>query len=65
MTTEDFRAIQETVPRDPGIYKFIDEEDRILYVGKAKNLRNRLSSYFGERVDRAYRTRLMVKNAQR
>ncbi|MBE2207989.1 MAG: excinuclease ABC subunit UvrC [Saprospiraceae bacterium] len=65
MTTEDFRAIQDTVPKDPGVYKFIDEEDRILYVGKAKNLRNRLSSYFGERVDRAYRTRLMVKNALR
>ncbi len=65
MTTEDFRSIQDTIPKDPGVYKFIDEEDRILYVGKAKNLRNRLSSYFGERIDRAYRTRVMVKHAQR
>ena len=65
MTTDDFRAIQDTVPKEPGVYKFIDEEDGILYVGKAKNLRNRLSSYFGERVDRAYRTRVMVKHARR
>lgn len=65
MTTDDFRAIQDNVPKDPGVYKFIDEEDRILYVGKAKNLRNRLSSYFGERIDRAFRTRVMVKHARR
>jgi len=65
MTTEDFRKIQDSVPKDPGVYKFINEEDTILYVGKAKNLRNRLSSYFGERLDRAYRTRVMVKNAHR
>ncbi len=65
MTTEQFRNIQNTIPKDPGVYKFIDEEERILYVGKAKNLRNRLASYFGERTDRAYRTRIMVKYAQR
>lgn len=65
MTTEDFKKISDTVPKDPGVYRFINNEDTILYVGKAKNLKNRLSSYFGERKDRLFRTRLMVKNAVR
>ena len=65
MTTEDFKKISATVPKDPGVYRFINDEDTILYVGKAKNLKNRLTSYFGERKDRLFRTRLMVKNASR
>lgn len=65
MNTEDFRLIAETIPKSPGVYRFVGKEEVILYVGKAKNLRNRLSSYFGERRDRAYRTRIMVRNAQR
>lgn len=65
MTTEDFKKIFVTIPKDPGVYRFIDEGDVILYVGKAKNLKNRVSSYFGERKDRMFRTRLMVKNAFR
>lgn len=63
MTTEDFQKIADTVPRQPGVYKFIDEDNVILYVGKAKNLRSRVASYFGRRRDRAHKTRVMVKNA--
>ncbi len=63
MTTEDFKKISDTLPKQPGIYKFKDEEGAILYVGKAKDLKKRLSSYFGKRKDRAHRTRTMVKNA--
>src|SRR5438045_2419772 len=33
------------IPRDPGVYYFLDKDENILYVGKAKNLRNRLNSY--------------------
>lgn len=65
MTTEDYKKIADTLPRQPGIYKFMDEEELILYVGKAKNLKKRLSSYFGARKDRAHKTRTMVKHAQR
>ena len=63
MTTADFMHVVDTLPQQPGIYKFIDEEGTILYIGKAKNLKSRVSSYFGQRKDRAHRTRVMVKNA--
>lgn len=36
------------IPKLPGVYKFRDENNRVLYVGKAKNLNNRLSSYFNK-----------------
>ncbi len=65
MTTEDYKSISETIPRQPGVYRFIDGNETIIYVGKAKNLRSRTSSYFGARKDRAHRTRVMVKNAVR
>ena len=65
MTTDDYKKIADTLPRQPGVYRFLDEEGGILYVGKAKNLKNRLASYFGQRRDRAHKTRVMVKNANR
>lgn len=65
MTTEDFKKIAATIPRQPGVYRFIGPDNTILYVGKAKVLRNRVGSYFGNRKDRLHRTRIMVRNAAR
>lgn len=65
MTTDDFKAISATIPRQPGVYRFIGPDGHILYVGKAKVLRNRVASYFGNRKDRLHRTRVMVRNAAR
>ncbi|MEL6659847.1 MAG: excinuclease ABC subunit UvrC [Bacteroidota bacterium] len=65
MTTADYQAISDTIPKKPGVYRFIDENGTIIYVGKAKSLRSRTSNYFGQRKDRAHRTRVMVKNAER
>jgi excinuclease ABC subunit C len=63
MTTEDFQKIAPTLPIEPGIYKYIDPKGIILYVGKAKNLKSRLSSYFGERKDRQLKTKALVRQA--
>jgi len=63
LTTEEFSKISHTIPKEPGVYRFADEENNILYVGKAKNLKNRITSYFGNRKHQAYKTRVMVKNA--
>ena len=41
-----YRPAPGTIPTDPGVYKFRDENRRVIYVGKAKNLRARLSNYF-------------------
>ncbi len=63
MTNEQFKAFSPTIPSDPGIYKFVAPDGVILYVGKAKNLRNRLSSYFGEKKHQLAKTKVMVKHA--
>ncbi|MEM9547432.1 MAG: excinuclease ABC subunit UvrC [Bacteroidota bacterium] len=63
MTTKEFREFASSIPKEPGVYRFLNEENTILYVGKAKNLRNRLSSYFGEKKHQQYKTKALVRNA--
>ncbi len=48
MTSTEFQKIAHTIPTNPGIYKYYDENDTLLYVGKAKDLRKRVSSYFSK-----------------
>ncbi len=57
------RPAAGTVPDAPGSYQFRDAEGRVLYVGKAKSLRNRLGSYFGRREAMANRTVQMLDEA--
>ena len=51
----------ETLPETPGVYQFFNEKNEILYIGKAKNLKKRVKSYFTKNHDNN-RTRLLVKN---
>jgi excinuclease ABC subunit C len=46
MTSDLFQTILKTLPNNPGIYKYFDERKELIYVGKAKNIRKRVSSYF-------------------
>lgn len=45
------KAIVSTLPNKPGSYQYYDEHGTIIYVGKAKNLKNRVSSYFHKEVE--------------
>lgn len=56
---ERLKGIVSNLPEKPGSYQFYDEEGTIIYVGKAKNLKNRVSSYFHKDVDR-FKTRVLV-----
>jgi len=53
-----------TLPHSPGVYQFYDTEDKILYVGKAKNLKKRVSSYFTKNHEYG-KTRVLVKKIKR
>jgi excinuclease ABC subunit C len=54
----------ETLPAKPGVYLFKDEEDKVIYVGKAANLRNRVKSYFGAPSNLSVRTQRLVAKIQ-
>ena len=58
-----YRPAPGTVPDAPGVYRFRDGRSRVIYVGKAKSLRSRLSSYFADLTGLHPRTRQMVTTA--
>lgn len=58
-----FRPKTSEIPTEPGVYRWFDKNGRVLYVGKAKNLRARLSSYFAPLESLHSRTRRMVTTA--
>ena len=64
MTAEQFSQIAHTIPVNPGIYKYFDEKDELVYVGKAKHLRKRVSSYFTKTFT-TYKTHELVQRIRR
>ncbi len=58
-----YRPATGTIPTEPGVYRFSDVAGRVIYVGKAVNLRQRLTSYFADPALLHFRTRTMVRTA--
>ena len=54
----------KTLPIEPGVYQFFDKEDTVIYIGKAKNLKRRVASYF-TKVHENAKTRVLVKKIDR
>ncbi len=59
-TESHIEEIVKALPQNPGIYKYLDKNGTVIYVGKAKNLRKRVSSYFVKN-HQSYKTNLLVK----
>lgn len=64
VNSEDFKLLSPSFPDLPGVYRFIDENDLLIYVGKAKNLKKRVTSYFVKN-HQQYKTSVMVRHATR
>ena len=58
---ESLKMKIDVLPDSPGVYMYFDSEGKIIYVGKAKRLKRRVSSYFN-RVHSVARTNILVKN---
>tara|TARA_B110000305_G_scaffold221803_1_gene264868 strand:- start:550 stop:2346 length:1797 start_codon:yes stop_codon:yes gene_type:complete len=58
--SEEIRLKLKVLPDKPGVYQFFDASDKILYVGKAKNLKKRVTSYFNKTLDSG-KTRVLVR----
>ncbi|WBM75623.1 excinuclease ABC subunit UvrC [Saprospira grandis] len=65
MNKEDYKKLLPTLPSDPGVYRFIGADEEILYIGKAKNLKKRIASYFTSRKDMRRKTKRMVMAAKK
>lgn len=64
MQQPDLEIQLKTLPTSPGVYQYYDKNDKLLYVGKAKNLKKRVASYFTKKHDNA-RTHVLVKKIKK
>ena len=64
-TKEHIAQFLKTLPNSAGVYQYYDKEDKILYVGKAKNLKRRVSSYFHKEHTDYGKTRVLVSKIER
>jgi excinuclease ABC subunit C len=59
-TASELQHVIKHLPRQPGVYRYYDKDGKLLYIGKAKNLKNRVSSYFISK-EHSYRIDMMVR----
>jgi excinuclease ABC subunit C len=62
--TQEIRDTLKIIPENPGCYQFLNETGKVIYVGKAKNLKRRVSSYFNKTHD-SPKTRILVRNIRK
>ncbi len=62
--SEDIKSVLQNLSPDPGVYHFYDSKESLLYIGKAKNLKRRVSSYFNRKHD-SFKTTYMVRKIHR
>ena len=63
-SSEQIKKILQTLPINPGVYQYYDSEGKIIYIGKAKNLKKRISSYFNKEQHENGKTYVLVKKIQ-
>ncbi len=61
----DYKKALKDIPHKPGVYQYFDENDELIYIGKAKDLRNRVSSYFVSDRQLNGKTRVLVSKIRR
>ena len=52
----------KTIPENPGVYQHLDSQGNVIYVGKARNLQRRVSSYFSHYDDKSAKIKMLVRN---
>ena len=66
MSSFDYKKALAEIPHKPGVYQYYDADDQLLYIGKAKNLRNRVASYFNQEKSQLNgKTRVLVSKIRR
>lgn len=65
MSSFDYKEELRRIPHKPGVYQYFDKDDVLIYVGKAKDLRNRVNSYFVNDKQLNSKTRVLVRKIQR
>lgn len=65
MNRNEIKEFLKTLPHKPGVYQYWDADDQIIYIGKAKNLKNRVSSYFVNEQQLNGKTRVLVRKIKK